>query len=105
MSAGCDFHARPQGDCVHCLGWELALARAEIARLTEWVRHLTHDPTCDEAMAGFDRVPLGCVLPVGHPGRHRTSVGTEWHRLASATESASNQTVATPHADSEASGS
>lgn len=38
--AGCDFHERTRGDCIHCLAGELAMARAEIVRLTEWIRHL-----------------------------------------------------------------
>lgn len=40
MSGGCDFHTQAQGDCVHCLGFELALARAEVARLHGWIVHL-----------------------------------------------------------------
>lgn len=45
MSARCDFHEQPRGDCVHCLGYELAWLRAENVRLTEWIRHLVeNDP-------------------------------------------------------------
>jgi hypothetical protein len=29
MSGGCDFHQTSNGGCIHCLSWELALARHE----------------------------------------------------------------------------
>lgn len=26
--SGCDFHGKPNGGCIHCIGWELAKTRA-----------------------------------------------------------------------------
>ena len=46
-SGGCDFHQDVRSDCVHCLGWELALAKAEIARLHDWIKHLVEGDTAD----------------------------------------------------------
>lgn len=78
MSGGCDFHGSLQGDCIHCLGFELAIARREIGRLHDWTRQLIESqapPTCLVEISGIGDVALRCSLVAGHIGQHRTSDG------------------------------